>query len=155
MTASSASTTTVRSSWPLLNALSIFLLVLLNHIKGAHTASPKKFVVFGSSGKTGLSIVNRILSENIADCQVICPVRNMAKARAVLGPESKTLSLVPCDLLKDKKGKIRTLVAEADAVIICSAYSPGNVLHPQLSTNWNVMTLNTDVNASHMWRICH
>ena len=89
MTASSASTTTVRSSWPLLNVLSIVLLVLLNHIKGAHTASPKKFVVFGSSGKTGLSIVNRILSENIADCQVICPVRNMAKARAVFEPVNR------------------------------------------------------------------
>ena len=88
-------------------------------------ASPKRFVVFGSSGKTGSAIVQRLLSENVPDRQIICPVRNMAKARAVLGPESKSLSVLPCDLNVDEKEKYLSIVSGADAVIICSAYSPG------------------------------
>ena len=40
---------------------------------------------------------------------------------------------VPCDLTKDRKEKIRTLVAGADAVIICSAYSPGKAMYPRPS----------------------
>lgn len=123
MSARSSSST---SSWSLMKPISVLLLVFLNQLIGIHTLTPTKFVVFGSSGKTGAAIVRRIFSENIPDCQVICPVRDMAKARALLGPESKRLSLVPCDLLNDRIGKLSTLVTNADAVIICSAYSPGD-----------------------------
>lgn len=104
------------------------MILLLSCLMNVNSFTPKKFVVFGSSGKTGASIVRRILSQNIPDCQIICPVRDMAKARAVLGPESKCLSLVPCNLDFDDKEKFVSIISGADAVIISSAYSPGAVL---------------------------
>ena len=123
MSARSSSSTSSRFY---INTISILFLVFLELFVHAHSLTPTKFVVFGSSGKTGAAIVRRIFSENIPNCQVICPVRDMAKARALLGPESRRLSLVPCNLLQDGTEKLATLVSSADAVIICSAYSPGH-----------------------------
>ena len=126
MSARSSSST---SSCSYISTISVLLLVFLELFVHANSLAPTKFVVFGSSGKTGAAIVRRIFSENIPDCQVICPVRDMAKARALLGPESKRLSLIPCDLLQDGTEKLSSLVSSADAVIICSAYSPGYTSH--------------------------
>ena len=109
---------------------SIAAMLLFCCVVVVHSSTPKKFVVFGSSGKTGASIVRRLISQNIPDCQIICPVRDMAKARAVLGPESKSLSLVPCNLDYDSKEKFVSIISGADAVIISSAYSPGAVSSP-------------------------
>ena len=114
--------------WHFTSLLLILSCVTFQCFTSVDCASPKRFVVFGSSGKTGAAIVQRLLSENVADRQIICPVRNMAKARAVLGPESKSLSLLPCDLNVDEKAKYMSIVSGADAVIICSAYSPGETV---------------------------
>ena len=128
MTMSSERSSMLTLSPSLIGVITVFLLAFHEFVTSGHAATPKKFVVFGSSGKTGVYIVKRIFSENIADCQVICPVRDMSKARLALGPESKKLSLVPCDLINDEKEKFTSLVSGADAVIICSAYSPGALL---------------------------
>jgi putative NADH-flavin reductase len=91
------------------------------------TLNSTKIVIFGSSGKTGYKIVQTLFSEKL-DSQVVCPVRNMAKARAVLGPESRRMSLIPCDIARDGKGKFTSIVSGSDVVIICSAFSPGKKL---------------------------
>ena len=104
-----------------------FVLLLIGFISHCrvHSLATKNFVVFGASGKTGALIVKRLLSENIEGRKIICPVRNLAKARAILGPESKFLSLLPCDLERDGNEKVIDIVNNADAVVISSAYSPG------------------------------
>ena len=102
----------------------LLLIGLISHCR-VHSLATKNFVVFGASGKTGALIVKRLLSENIEGRKIICPVRNLAKARAILGPESKFLSLLPCDLERDGNEKVIDIVNNADAVVISSAYSPG------------------------------
>ena len=122
------------------------MILLLSCLMNVNSLTPKKFVVFGSSGKTGASIVRRILSQNIPDCQIICPVRDMAKARAVLGPESKCLSLVPCNLDFDDKEKFVSIISGADAVIISSAYSPGAVPKLIFFVNYSTIAFKHDLN---------
>lgn len=107
------------------NLTFILLLIGFMNRSSVHSLAAKNFVVFGGSGKTGALIVKRLLSENIEGRKIICPVRNLAKARAILGPESKFLSLLPCDLERDSIEKVIDIVNNADAVVISSAYSPG------------------------------
>ena len=114
------------SSFRNLTNLTLVLLLIgfISHCR-VHSLATKNFVVFGASGKTGALIVKRLLSENIEGRKIICPVRNLATARAILGPESKFLSLLPCDLERDGNEKVINIVNNADAVVISSAYSPG------------------------------
>jgi saccharopine dehydrogenase-like NADP-dependent oxidoreductase len=130
---------------------SLFTILILCCLINVDSLTPKKFVVFGSSGKTGASIVRRILSQNIPDCQIICPVRDMAKARAVLGPESKCLSLVPCNLDFDDKEKFVSILSGADAVIISSAYSPGAIadLFSKMKRNYSLIAYNQELKSIH------
>jgi hypothetical protein len=111
----------------------LLLIGLISHCR-VHSLATKNFVVFGASGKTGALIVKRLLSENIEGRKIICPVRNLAKARAILGPESKFLSLLPCDLERDGNEKVIDIVNNADAVVISSAYSPGTFISVQCSS---------------------
>ena len=114
------------------NLTFIHLLVGLISLSSVHSLAVKNYVVFGGSGKTGALIVKRLLNENIEGRKIICPVRNLAKARAILGPESKFLSLLPCDLEGDSIDKVIDIVRNADAVVISSAYSPGTLFECQL-----------------------
>ena len=109
----------------------LLLIGLISHCR-VHSLATKNFVVFGASGKTGALIVKRLLSENVEGRKIICPVRNLAKARAILGPESKFLSLLPCDLERDGNEKVIDIVNNADAVVISSAYSPGTFCQPSM-----------------------
>lgn len=64
----------------------------------------------------------------LPDSFLVAPVRSMSKGRALLGADSKTLSLIPCDLNCDNKEKLMSIVKDADAVVICSASSPGKCM---------------------------
>lgn len=96
-------------------------------INSVYSLAPQKFIVFGGSGKTGSAVVKRIFSD-VTDSKVICPVRNMSKGRKKLGQESGRFQLVPCDIAKADQMQLESIVCSADAVIICSAYSPGGKL---------------------------
>ena len=120
----------------LTNLTLILLFIGLASNCSVQSLDVKNFVVFGGSGKTGALIVKRLLSENIEGRKIICPVRNLAKARAILGPESKFLSLLPCDLERDSIDKVVYIVNNADAVVISSAYSPGTLLQRLFSLRY-------------------
>jgi nucleoside-diphosphate-sugar epimerase len=108
-----------------LSSLHLIIIVAASLIiNSVYSLAPQKFVVFGGSGKTGSAVVKRIFSD-VTDSKVICPVRNMATGRKKLGQESGRFQLIPCDIAKADKNQLESIVGSADAVIICSAYSPG------------------------------
>jgi nucleoside-diphosphate-sugar epimerase len=85
----------------------------------------KKVVIFGSTGRTGRRVVDQIFqSQEFPPNKVICPVRDMRRARSLLGKESAKLSLVPCDLANDKFDKFVDILYGSDVVVICSSYTP-------------------------------
>lgn len=98
----------------------------------------RKVVVFGASGRTGQAIVKELMGITPPP-QIICAVRDTSKARRIFGPESSTLSIVPCDVSLDserrKMGQIMKISQGAqsssssshvDAVIIATGYSPSS-----------------------------
>ena len=50
----------------------------------------------------------------------------MSKGRSILGPDSKLLSVIPCDITSKDQRKLRATIAGADVVIISSSYTPAN-----------------------------
>jgi hypothetical protein len=94
----------------------------------------KRIVVFGSTGRTGKKVVERLFNQSSAwpVSKVVCPVRNMPRARALFGPESFRLSLVPCDLESDNFETFVEVLNGADAVVVCSSYTPKEGSLPNL-----------------------
>jgi nucleoside-diphosphate-sugar epimerase len=102
--------------------------------------SPRKFVVFGGTGRTGKYVVKKLIdlvqSEGVE--KITCPVRSLAKGRRDFGPESRSVSLVPCNLVSDRVAKLREIVSGSDAVIICSGYSVLKKGLPDLSGAYRI-----------------
>lgn len=82
-----------------------------------------RIVVFGANGKTGSRLVKQLVRTD-AVSKVVCPVRDLGRARTRLGKESAKLSLVPCDIVNAEKYKLLDILEKADCVCICSGYAP-------------------------------
>ena len=84
----------------------------------------KKVVIFGGGGRTGVEIVKSLLNTNIFN-KIVVPARNMGQARRRLGPDTKRLQIIPCDIRSIKKvSTLEEYVKNADCVINCIGYSP-------------------------------
>lgn len=80
-----------------------------------HRPVAKRVVVFGATGKTGQRVVSNL--QEIPNTEVICAVRSLPKGRSIFGPDTGTLSLLPCDLTADSPAKIASIVKGADACV--------------------------------------
>jgi uncharacterized protein YbjT (DUF2867 family) len=105
--------------------LRTILIIFIISVENLEAFSPRKFVVLGATGRTGKLVVEKLIElapkEGIE--KIVCPVRSLSKGRSKFGPESKLVSLVPCNLDLDRVTKLREVVSGSDAVIICSGYS--------------------------------
>ena len=102
--------------------ISIYVVLILHIL--SNLSSAKKVIVFGGSGRTGVQVVKSLLNENNFN-KIVVPARNVGQARRRLGPDTKRLQIIPCDIRSIKKVSIlEEYVENADCVINCIGYSP-------------------------------
>merc|ERR1711871_863199 len=105
------------------------LLIILTYLIYIHGS---KVVVFGGSGKTGSRVVQNLLNSNTFS-KIIVPARNIGTARRKLGPDTKKLRIIPCDIRNIKQVSVlETYVENAECVVNCVGFSPGGTKSDEL-----------------------
>ena len=95
-------------------------------------AFARRVVVFGATGKTGQRVVSSLVA-TYPDCEIVCAVRSLSKARSIIGPDTMSLSVLPCDVVKDSPAKVASIVKGADACVCAFGNS-----NPSLSGAFDV-----------------
>jgi len=85
-------------------------------------AAPKKVVVIGATGATGIKVVKEL--QAIGGLQVVAGVRNLDKAKK-LGLEGLGVELVKLDVTSDV-GAMAQAIGDADVVVCATGFVPGN-----------------------------
>ena len=108
--------------------------------------SAKRVVVFGATGKTGQRIVSNL--KEMPGTQVVCAVRSLSKGRSVFGPDTGTLSVLPCDIRTDSCAKIASIVKGADACV-CAFGNSNPSLNGAFQVDYKgtVKTINACIDA--------
>ena len=115
--------------------LMLLILLLINNVISlkismmSHKRS-NNVVIIGSTGKLGYQITQQLLAYNTTsndniyndDTQLVITTtaRDLGKARLLYGPDTSYIKCIPLDIAKDSTNRMKSIIDNADAVIIAS-----------------------------------